>query len=263
MPYLPNPQAGQSWAEQSAREWRALSEEVSRLKGTIERIGLNKPSGSIQSEIERGVITVPLPKTVVIVAKPLAGDAVLTVRESRYFNSPPLPCTGEGVEKVCNYSWYGDPFYVYPPLGKEAVDYAGDEQVPADDTHPPKLDSVFQCCHRENDYWILDDAGAEGGGGFRFSSVPTNRIAPNVGANCVTGASTIDVQPLKRGTGTTYTNDGAQISVRLWGNQKGEDFYTLIGDIIPIVQVGSEWFALQYFWMYAKTPTGTKGDCGL
>lgn len=255
-----------------------MQNDIAMLQATVARLENTTIAGFSRHEsrggIAFGTTTRPnaifqQPITVVIVVAPVAGDATLIVREAKYADLLPAPCTRDNSNPpivTCNYTWEGLPFQVYLPLGKEAVDYAGDEQVPADDTHPPKLDSVFHRCHRENDVWVMDDIGGEGGGGFRFASVPTNRIAHEgipPGPNCVTGASTIDVQPLKRGTGTTYTNDGAQISVRLWGNQRGEDFYTLIGDIIPIVQVGSEWFALQYFWMYAKTPTGTKGDCGL
>jgi hypothetical protein len=85
----------------------------------------------------------------------------------------------------------------------------------------------------------------------------------------VTGASTITVQPVKR-SGITWVSDGAEIVVPLWGFQKGDDFQTFLGgatvfDVIPLIQVGGEWYAMQYFWMYAKTPNAAipKGDCSL
>jgi hypothetical protein len=104
--------------------------------------------------------SVPRDKTVVIVKVPADGDKFLTVREAGYATIPPKACTGDEPNVVCYYAWYGVDFEVYPPLGKEAIDYDGDEWDGATD---PKLDTVFHRCHRENEVWVLDHR-AEGAG---------------------------------------------------------------------------------------------------
>ena len=53
---FPNPRAGQTWSEQSARQFRNLSDEVRRLKGLIDRSGLNIPSGAKPRTIVRSAL---------------------------------------------------------------------------------------------------------------------------------------------------------------------------------------------------------------
>lgn len=252
---FPNPRAGQTWSEQSARQFRNLSDEVRRLKGLIDRSGLNIPSGAKPKTFDTGALVLPQPKTVVIVVKPLATDAMLTVREAKYADLPPSPCTSSGTPPVtiCHYTWHGPAFAVWPPLGKEAVDYAGDEYVQGSDDIPPKLDTVFHRCHREHDSWVLDHKGGEGGGG---GIVPARVLS--------FGTTTINIQRYKW-SGSAWVTDRGPDDVLLWGSQIGSDFSTLVGDMIPLVIVNGEEFALQYFWMYTKTPNTSiqKGDCDL
>jgi hypothetical protein len=117
------------------------------------------------------------PKTVVIVAKPRETTDYLLVRGVRYADDVPRRCTKDGTPVVttCYYEWDGDPFEAYPPLGKEAIDYDGDEftkqlvddpltKVIESGPAPPEIDTVFHRCHRENEVWVMDHQ-AEGGGG--------------------------------------------------------------------------------------------------
>lgn len=105
------------------------------------------------------------PKTVVITKRPVEGDEQLTVLEARYAGYLPCLTTGDPPVTTCTYAWEGEEFLAYPPLGSKAIDFAGDEQVPADDVHPPddddppKFDSVFHRVHREHQVWIIDEKG--------------------------------------------------------------------------------------------------------
>lgn len=209
------------------------------------------------SDFERNI---QRPKTVVIIKKPVDGDSTLRVLEAGYGTIPPTKCEGEN-PVVCNYRWYGVEFEVYPPLGKQAIDYEGDEFLDPSVTNPPKIDSKFHRIHQEREVWVLDLEAEGGGGGIR----------PAVVTVATAGALTITVQPMKR-SGSTWIADGGTIVAPLWGKQTGDDFQTLIGsptasvfDLIPLVNVGGEWYAMQYFWMYAKTPSTSIaiGDCAL
>lgn len=102
-------------------------------------------------------------KTIVIVRKPVDGDKTLLVREARYVNLPPKPCTGDGETATCFYEWYGTDFEVYPPMGKKCIDFDGDENTAAI-TVPPKLTTKFHRCHREHDAWVLNPPPGAGGG---------------------------------------------------------------------------------------------------
>jgi hypothetical protein len=152
---------------------KTIRDEIAGLKAAVAALngvtveGYNKTRTKGGLVFGKGVqtsdpILVPH-RTVVIAALPVAGDTTLTVREAKYADTPPKPCLtgGEPPVTVCSYAWYGDPFEVYPPLGKEAADYAGDE-APTDDSTPPDLKTVFHRCHREHDAWVLD-LQAEGG----------------------------------------------------------------------------------------------------
>jgi hypothetical protein len=202
------------------------------------------------------------PKTIVIIKNPVATESTLLVREAKYTNIPPQKCTGAD-PNVCYYEWVYPDFEVYPPLGKEAIDYDGDEwttQIPDNPLTkvvegglaPPTIDTVFHRCHREHEVWVLDLQAGGGGGGIRPARVLS------------VGTSTVNVQPYKR-SGTAWVTDGASKNVFLWGDQTGSDFTTLIGDMIPLIVLGGEEYALQYFWMFTKTPSAgiTRGDCAL
>jgi hypothetical protein len=205
------------------------------------------------------------PKTVVIIKKPVATGSTLLVREAKYTSIPPKKCTGVDPNVTCFYDWVYPDFEVYPPLGKEAIDYAGDEwtkqivdnpltKVIESGLAPPEITTVFHRCHREHEVWVLDLQADGGGGGIRPARVTA----------AVTAASTIKVQPYKR-SGIAWATDGAEKNVFLWGDQTGSDFATLIGDMIPLIVLDGEEYALQYFWMFTKTPSGgiTRGDCAL
>ena len=106
---------------------------------------------------------------------------------------------------------------------------------------------------------MLDDVGADGGGG---GIVPAKVVA------FVANATTITVQPVKRDPNPpklAWLNDGDPIIVALWGDQRGQDFQTLVGDIIPLVVIAGEKYAMQYFWMFARAPNTAipQGDCAL
>lgn len=244
---------------------RKLKRQVASMNGlTIEGFQRSDSAGGMTfGDGARKISPIHIPpKTIVIVKKPLAADVTLIVREAKYDRSPPKKCEGTAPNVTCFYEWFGSDFEVYPPLGKEAIDYEGDEfEGVAEDAHPPKLDTVFHRCHREHNAWVLDLQAEGGGGGMR----------PALVVSAVAAAATIRVQPVKR-SGTSWTVDGGPIVVPLWGAQKGDDFLTLIqtgnfntSDFIPLVSIGGEWYAMQYFWMYAKTPNAAiaKGDCAL
>jgi hypothetical protein len=105
----------------------------------------------------------PPDRTVVIVRKPVEGDIGLLVREAKYTDPRPKPCTGDGDSATCFYTWYGPEFEAYPPLGLKPIAYDGDENTAAATT-PPKLTTKFYRCHREHDTWLLDAPPASGGG---------------------------------------------------------------------------------------------------
>jgi hypothetical protein len=142
----------------------ALKRQVAALSNTsIE--GYNKTQGRGGTTFGKGErevhLTLARPKTVVIVKEPIASDETLTVREAGYTNIPPKGCIASGTPPIttCYYAWYGVDFEVYPPLGKRAVDFDGDEQVPADDAHPPKVDTKFHRIHREREVWVITPSG--------------------------------------------------------------------------------------------------------
>jgi hypothetical protein len=181
---------------------------------------------------------------------------VLRWQRGRYARGQ-VPTYGE-------YEAYGPVETGYPMETKKGADYTALKVAGSD---IPESATFIRATWRGG-FWIVEEMS---GGGFKFALVPGTRINPP-GPNCVTGANTIDVQPVKRSSGTAYTLDGPQISVRLWGAQTGKDFFELItsgvqasSDFIPLVQIDGEWFAMQYLWWYEKTPNPAilKGDCGL
>lgn len=143
----------------------ALTERVRALSNVkIEGYNVRASSGGIS--FVRGAkdtLTQWFDKTVVIVRKPVEADATLWVREAKYVNLPPKPCSGDGDSTTCFYEWFGEDFDAYPPLGVKAISYAGDEST-TDASAPPKLTTVFHRCHREHNVWIVDQQ-AKGGGG--------------------------------------------------------------------------------------------------
>jgi hypothetical protein len=157
-----------------------MRQEIDSLKKMVAKLNNIKIVGFSRRESARGISfsggepvkgNIGRPKTVVIVRAPVAGDASLLVREAKYASWPPKPCTKDTATPpvtTCYYEWYGDPFDIYPPIGRECIDYAGDEWNGANE---PKLDTVFHSCHREHDVWVLDERGGGGGEtGFAIGS---------------------------------------------------------------------------------------------
>ena len=164
MNQYPDINAGDGFGSVSARQWRQLMEEHKALQRAV--FGTSNVQRTA-SGIRENARTLPSPsvipdKTVVIVRKPVEGDLDLRVREAKYVNLPPKPCTGDGESATCFYEWYGLDFDAYPPLGTKAVEFAGDENT-ADVSIPPKLTTKFHRIHREHDVWVVERAAAGGG----------------------------------------------------------------------------------------------------
>jgi len=201
----------------------------------------------------------PRPKMVAVTKPPVEGDAMLAVRAAGYATIPPKKC--EGDPRQCYYEWLGANFDAYPSLGSDVMDYEGKAFASG---QPPAFDTVFYRCQFQNGVWVLDRPGGEGGGG-----ITPARVLPTPG----TGNRTIAVQPVKRivpppsnPASAVWTNDGPPIdAVALWGEQRGEDFQTVVNDIIPLIEIAGEKYAMQYFWFYTKTVNSAipRGDCGL
>src|SRR3989304_971211 len=97
---------------QMQQDIESLKRKVSKLEN-IKIVGFNRQESArgvsfSGGEPEKG--NIGRPKTVVIVKKPVAGDAELTVREAKYANWPPEPCEGTEPNKICHYTWHGDDF---------------------------------------------------------------------------------------------------------------------------------------------------------
>lgn len=242
------------------KQIRELTKVVQGLaKMTIEGFDRQSTGGRVSFARKGG----PLPTVyedlfVVVVRDPVAADKTLLVREVRYSALVAKPCT-EADPSTCFYEWYGEDFDAYPLPGKKITEYSDLYQSATD---PLNNDTPVVKCIRNHNTWVVEPRPvAEGGGGIRPAKV----------VSAAGTASTIVVQPVKR-SGASWVNDGGQITVPLWGGQQGQDFATLVqngpdatADYIPLVQFEGEWYAMQYFWLYAKTPLGniSRGDCGL
>lgn len=173
---------------------RKLKRQVASMNGlTIEGFQRSDSAGGMTfGDGARKISPIHIPpKTIVIVKKPLAADVTLIVREAKYDRSPPKKCEGTAPNVTCFYEWFGSDFEVYPPLGKEAIDYEGDEfEGVAEDAHPPKLDTVFHRCHREHSAWVLD-LQAEGGASIAFVKI-VDSVPPNSPSS-----KFLTVQPMK------------------------------------------------------------------
>lgn len=252
---------GTRFSQIKASQWQELFDCVEGLRAmTIEGFNKGETNGQIAFVDGRRSRQPQFPDRYVVVTKdPVAADTMLKVREVRYDADRPLPCT-EADPSVCRYEWYGHEFDAYPVPGKRVTDYSDLYQSA---TEPLTVDTPVSRCIRNHGVWIVEPRPtAEGGGGIRFGVVDTVPTS---------GASVVHVQPLKR-SGATYAADGPAKDFPLWGNQKGDDFATLVGgvgsvtaDIIPLVTVAGVEYAMQYFWLFARTPNATipRGDCGL
>lgn len=161
---LPDIQRGQRWAQQNSREWRDLVEQVAATMNLSVGPGLQirKSSTGIQITLNQEPPDIlDHDRTVVITQKPVEGNALLTVREAKYTDVPPLPCTGAAPNVVCHYRFVGPEFVVYPPMGTKPIDFEGDEYVGGSDDPPvdPKLSTVFHRVYREHGVWVIDKLG--------------------------------------------------------------------------------------------------------
>lgn len=219
-----------------------LTERV-RALSNIKIEGYNVRAGSGGISFVHGTskhVSQWMEKTVVIVVKPEVDDVVLKVREAKYRNIPPKPCTGDGESATCFYEWVGEVFDAYPPLGVKAVSYSGDETT-SDADVPPKLTTRFHHVHRENNVWMLNVAA--GGGGETDVCVVHE---PFAGGTSWSGASIrIRVVHIKlAATGTGYisaepqlladgvTNAPGYSVVRCWPGTN-ESFWQYIKGTVP------------------------------
>lgn len=202
--------------------------------------------------------------TVVVVETPTAASTNLRVRKVRYKTNPPVPCVSANNEITCQIEWLGDTFDAFPDYGQTCLAYEDFvAEGPLDPAGGYAFDdaTVFLPARFVEQQWIVEPRPVAEGGGVR----------PAIVTAAVAGALTLTVQPVKR-SGASWVADGGTIVVPIWGNAKGDDFQTLVApgvtstaDVIPLVQFEGEWYALQYFWFYAKTPNASiaRGDCGL
>jgi hypothetical protein len=218
-----------------------IQADIAALKRTVAKLDHTTIAGFNRTDSRGGVAFsdgsrpefTRLPfKTVVIVAKPKVTDATLIVREAKYADLPPLPCGKVGENTVCHYGWFGDTFQVHPPLGKEAIDYDGDEYVEGSDDAPPKLDTVFHRCHREHEVWVLDD---KGGGAA---------LEPIVILGSTNGLPTGKFLNVKRAVYRTSdqrwiadpsTEPSATMVVETWHNHTARDYQSFVGLNPPLI----------------------------
>lgn len=209
------------------------------------------------------------PKTFVIVQTPQPGDAVLIAREAGYSTRPPTPCVSAGSPPVttCNYAWYGVDFEVSPPLGKQCIDYAGDEHMPADDAHPPTLDTKFHRCHWERMAWVLD-LESEGGAEIMMVKIVNSYPLLNRGDQ-----KFLTVQRMKVDEVETSPNFGAWIPdgptevAECWPNYVAAHYLPMKGQTPEVIVPMTKTDGTQYVWqknrMFLGTPLSTIGasDC--
>jgi hypothetical protein len=203
------------------------------------------------------------PKTVVIVKRPEPADMFLLVREAKYIDLPPMPCTTEGETTICYYEWYGVEFEVYPPLGKQAIDYDGDgdEWLPADNDHPPKLDTVFHRAHREHNAWVLQSE-AEGGASIEFV-----KILDSIPVDMPT-AKFLTVQRMKVDeVSGLWVADGETEEAETWPNYTAQHYLPMrlqFPDVIvPMTRVNGTQYVWQKNRMFLAEPLSTlaQSDC--
>lgn len=216
-------------------------------------------------------------KTVVIVRAPVDGDRTLLVREARYRNLPPQPCTGDGDSATCFYEWLGPEFDVYPPLGVKPSAYSGDENT-SPVTTPPKLTTKFYGLHREHDTWILDPPREAGGANLDIAFVSS---FGGVQGAPVTTSKFIDVVRLKFDDEASFwtVKDGYDIFNRpkrtrvmcWWGTDSAywnrwQTAEEVPGDFTPLIMLiqseGIQWAFPTFAFNTHEPPTNVlAGDC--
>lgn len=268
MPRLPHVRPGQrlgSGDSDSASAWNNLFQQVQRIERAVfgsDLHGFNLPGARIVHRQAADPVVRATERTVCVVQTPVAGDHTLKVRPVRYKDpQPPRPCETAGQTTTCFIEFTGELFDAYPDFGFGVLDY---EDFAIAETDVLDDETPYLRARLSENQWIVEPKPVGGGGGG---------IRPAVVVTANAGASTIRVQPMKR-SGSTWVADGPQVDRPLWGGQKADDFITLkatgtdvlLYDYVPLITLadGIE-YALQYFWMYAKTPNTSisRGDCGL
>lgn len=149
-----------------------LQSRIKALEAKVAKLGNVTVAGRSRHEAKGGIafgaelgerpsVYIP-PKTVVVIAKPLAGHESVMVREAKYTGILPKPCVtgGEPPKTICNYVWHGDPFAAYPAMGKKPEDYADDA---FGDANLPAFDTVFHTVRRVYGYWQFETSASGGG----------------------------------------------------------------------------------------------------
>jgi hypothetical protein len=189
-------------------------------------------------------------RTVVITKKPQPTDATLVVREAKYDDWPPQKC--EGTPRVCHYEWYGDDFEVWPPLGKEAVSFDGDEW---DGDTDPKLDTKFHRVHREHDVWVIE-AAAEGG-----AEIVMVKIVDSIPVNAPS-SKFLTVQKMKvdeiAGSPTfgQWLPDGVTESAECWPNYVAAHYLPMRFQIPEVIVPMTKTNGTQYVWQKNRIGLG-------
>mgnify|MGYP001609316406 CR=1 FL=1 len=203
-------------------------------------------------------------KFVAIIKTPLVADKTLRVRELKYKDPFPEPCLESAGVLTCQYDWADVAFEAHPLFGSTVMDYENEVLENGETVLTPPSDTSVMRCFRNHDSWIVERTKVSEGGGIKPAIV---LAASGTG-------STITVQPMKKGTNAAghpdWVADGRTRIVPLWGDQTAADFttfvtasYSLQRDMIPLIQVDGETYAMQYVWMQTgfPNPATPRGDC--
>jgi hypothetical protein len=216
------------------------------------------------------------PKTVVIIQEPVANDSTLLVREAKYTSIPPKKCTGVDPNVTCFYDWAYPDFEVYPPLGKEAIDYAGDEKtsrlvndVPTDVLNSaleaPELGTVFHRCHREHEVWVLD-LQADGGASIVFVRI-IDKVGSSDSGQFLIVQKMKKVEPVAPETIVTWVPDGEPEPAECWPNYTVAHYMPMRFQnpevIVPMTKVGGTQYVWQKNRMFLAKPVSSlpHSDC--
>jgi hypothetical protein len=201
---------------------------------------------------------------VVVVQEPEDGDDFVIVREVRYDESRP-PENGKHF-----YQWASpddtDTVEAFPVFGTKAIDYAGFFWDVAEKGEP-KLETPFLAMNKFATKRIVWKP-PRGGGGVDMAVV--REAAPDDSLFLTVQRVIPDNDD--PWTGGMMADGGAEI-VRVWPRQKAADFKPFVWEgsnlnasavqVIPLLSVADEWWAMQYMRFDAPiaTPTQNISDC--